>query len=189
MSGAVLLPLALALLLQAPGAPAADASTLSAARSYFTDTELVDQDGRTLRFYSDLIRGRSVVINTFFTTCSGICPPLNRRMAQIQERVAGRLGRDVHLVSISVDPETDTPPRLKQYATQWGARPGWYFLTGPRERVELVLRKLGQFAAAPDDHSGVLLVGNDRTELWKKAFALARSEDVLSIVDSVVNDR
>lgn len=183
-------PLLGALVLAIPGAFAGEGSAApSAAHRYFTDTELTDQDGRSVRLYSDLIRGRSVVINTFFTTCTSICPPLNRRMVQIQERLGGRLGHDVHLLSISVDPDTDTPPRLKEYARQWGARPGWYFLTGPKEKVDFVLRKLGQLAQAPEDHSGVLLVGNDRTELWKKAFGLARAEDVLQVVDSVANDR
>ncbi len=161
----------------------------SPAHHYFTDTALTDQDGRLLRFYSDLIRGRTVVINTFFTHCEAICPPLNRRMTQIQDWLGERLGKDVYLVSISVDPTRDTPPRLKEYAQRWGARPGWYFLTGPKENVELVLRKLGQQAAVPEDHTGILLVGNDRTELWKKAVALAPSEDVLKVVESVVNDR
>jgi protein SCO1 len=161
----------------------------SAAHQYFTDTELIDQDGRPMRLYSDLIHARSVVINTFFTTCTGICPPLNQRMAQIQERLGDRLGKDVYLLSISVDPTTDTPPRLKEYAARYRAKPGWFFLTGRKDNVDFVLRKLGERVEAPDDHTSVLIIGNDRTELWKKARGLASTEEVLQVVESVVNER
>lgn len=172
-----------------PVGPAADAPATSAAHRYFTDTELIDQDGRPQRLYRDLIQGRTVVVNTFFTTCTGICPPLSRRMEQIRERLGERVGKDVYLISISVDPERDSPPRLKEYARRYKATPGWFFLTGRKENVDFALRKLGQRVAAPEDHSSVLIIGNDRTELWKKAQGLAQEEDVLQVVESVANDR
>ena len=177
-----------ALLLAVLGRSAAEEATTTA-QKYFTDTELINQDGQPMRFYSDLIRGRVVVINTFFTTCTGICPPLSRRMAQIQERLGDRVGRDVHLMSISVDPTNDTPERLKAYARAYKAKAGWFFLAGSKENVDLVLRRLGQYAESPENHTGILLIGNDRTELWKKANALAPAEDVLRVVESVADDR
>jgi protein SCO1/2 len=159
------------------------------ARTYFTDTKLIDQDGKVMRLYSDLLHGRSVVIDTFFTTCTGVCPLINRRMAQIQSWLGDRLGKDVYLISISVDPEHDTPPRLLDYAHRFKARRGWYFLTGPKPNVDFVLRKLGHFVSGPDDHNTILLVGNDRTKLWKKAQGVAGGEDLLKVVQSVVDDR
>lgn len=158
------------------------------AREYFTDTILVDQDGRELRFYSDLLAGKVVVINSMFTDCTGSCPVMSKKLQALQEHLGDRVGRDVHLISITVDPERDTPARLKEHATAFGAGPGWHLLTGSKENVKTVLSKLGQWVEERDAHETVFLVGNDRTGLWKKAFALAKTEDVVAIVDSVVGD-
>ena len=161
----------------------------SAAQKYFSDVELLDQDGRRLRFYSDVIRGRTVVVNTFFTTCVSVCPPLNRNMEKIQEALGDRVGRDVFLVSITVDPLTDTPTRMKDYARRFHARAGWLFLTGKKENVDWALYKLGQYVESKDDHTTVVIVGNEATGLWKKAFGLAKLADLVQIVESVANDK
>lgn len=161
----------------------------SAARRYFTDTVLMNQNGENVRFYSDLLKNRIVVINTFFTECVSVCPLLNRNMQAIQDWLGDRLNRDVLLLSISVDPATDTPPRIKEYAQRFHAKPGWVFLTGKKENVELVLQKLGQRVEARDDHSTIFIIGNDRTHLWKKAMGAAKSDQLIPIVESVVNDK
>jgi protein SCO1/2 len=161
----------------------------SAAQRYFTDTVLMNQNGESVRFYSDLLKNRIVVINTFFTECVSVCPLLNRNMQAIQDWLGDRLNRDVLLLSISVDPATDTPPRVKEYAQRFHAKPGWVFLTGKKENVELVLQKLGLRVEARDDHSTIFIIGNDRTHLWKKAMGAAKSDQLIPIVESVVNDK
>ena len=90
-------------------APAPAQAETSAAQRYFTDTVLINQNGENVRFYSDLLKNRVVVINTFFTECVTVCPLLNRNMQAVQDRLGDRLNRDVLLLSISVDPATDTP--------------------------------------------------------------------------------
>jgi protein SCO1 len=185
--GASVLPVAL------PGAqPATDPARAvgqpSAAERYFTDVVLVDQDGQERRLYTDLMKGKTVVIDTFFTSCAASCPAMAATFAYLQERLAPRLGRDLVLLSISVDPETDTPATLKRYAERFQARPGWIFLGGRRENVKAALGRLGQWVEERDGHSNVLLVGNDRTGLWKKGFGLARRDDVLALVESVLED-
>src|ERR1700752_1313523 len=100
-------------------APVDKMTNLSPAERYFSDVELLDQDGKKLRFYSDILKNKVVVINTFFTTCTSICPPLNRNFEKMQDALGDRLGKDAFLVSISVDPETDTPTRLKDYGRAW----------------------------------------------------------------------
>jgi protein SCO1/2 len=161
----------------------------SPAQKYFSDVELLDQDGRKVRFYSDVLKGKTVVINAFFTTCTSVCPPMNRNMEKIQEALGDRLGKDVLLVSISVDPETDTPPRLKEYAQKFHAKPGWFFLTGKKENVNWALYKVGQFVEDKQDHTTGIIIGNEKTGLWKKAFGLAKAADLVQIVDSVVSDK
>jgi cytochrome oxidase Cu insertion factor (SCO1/SenC/PrrC family) len=99
------------------------------------DLALVDQDGRKVRFKSDVIGDRLVIIDTFYTTCDTICPILSALFVNLQHKLGSRLGRDVVLVSISVDPGIDIPARLKKYAKRHGARPGWIFLTGGKRSV------------------------------------------------------
>ena len=161
----------------------------SAAEKYFTDVELLNQDGQTVRFYSDVLKDKVVIINTFFTTCTSICPPLNRNFEKIQEALGDRLGKSVFLVSISVDPATDTPPRLKEYGRRFHARPGWMFLTGKKENLDWALYKLGQYVETKDDHTSIFIIGNEPKGLWKKAFGLAKIEELIRIVEDVINDR
>ena len=159
------------------------------AQRYFTDTVLVNQNGERMRFYTDLLKDKTVIIDTFFATCQASCLPMNRNLAQIQEGLGDRLGKDVNILSISVDPTVDTPTLLKAYAKKLNARPGWYFLTGDQESVAFILKKLGQFVDDKNDHLNIFLIGNDRTGLWKKAFGLAKSEDLMKVVDSVIDDK
>jgi protein SCO1/2 len=159
------------------------------AREYFTDVVLTDQDGQSLRFYSDLIKDKTVIIIPFFTSCTGACPVMNQNLARIQDWLGGRLGKDALILSVSVDPSTDTVAALRAYAAQYNARPGWHFLGGRRENVELTLKKLGQYVEAREDHQNLMIVGNEKTGLWKKAFGLADSAALIAIVDSVLNDK
>lgn len=160
----------------------------SAAKKYFTDVVLVNQDGRKLRLYSDLLQGKVVVINSFFATCTGSCLPLTRNLEKLQQGLGARMGKDVYILSISVDPEVDTPASLKAYAKKLNAGPGWHFLTGDKESVGLALKKIGHFVDDKESHLNVFIIGNERTGLWKKAFGLAKSDELLKLVESVVND-
>lgn len=161
----------------------------SPAEKYFSDVELIDQDGQKLRFYTDVLKNKIVVINTFFTTCTNICPPMNRNFEKMQEALGDRLGKSVFLVSISVDPETDTPTRLKEYGGRFHARPGWMFLTGKKENVDWALYKLGQYVETKDAHTSIFIIGNEPRGLWKKAFGLARSDELIRILEDVIADR
>ena len=158
----------------------------SAAARWFTDTLLRDQDGREVRFYSDVLKGRVVVISSFYTTCTTVCPVIQGTFARIQEALGERLGKDAFLVSISVDPEHDTPERLRDFARRMQAREGWIFLTGAKEPLEHVLYKLGYKAADRESHSTVVLIGNEPKQVWKKALGLANVSALLPLVDEVL---
>jgi protein SCO1 len=172
-----------------PGESLSTQQRQEAAHKYFTDTLLVNQNGEVLRFYSDLIKGKIVVINVFFTTCHGACPPMILNMQRIQDQLGEKLGKEAHLISITVDPAIDTPARLKEYAQKFKARPGWHFVTGKKENVEFALAKLGQMAKGREDHTNIFFIGNEPTGLWKKAFGLAKPDDLLKVVASVVDDK
>lgn len=177
--------LALALLTTAP---LMAQSETSPAEKYFTNVELVNQDGETMRLYRDLLHDKIVVIDTIFTECTGVCPLMSKTMARLQEHAGDRMGEEVHLISISVDPVNDTPAKLKAMAETYGAGPGWYFLTGEEDHVNSALRKLGGYVENRDAHNTILIMGNTRTGLWKKALGLAGSSKILPIFESVLND-
>lgn len=161
----------------------------SPARNYFTDVVLTDQDGKPVRLYSDVLQGKTVVVESFFSTCTGTCPLMNATFAKIQAAVGDRLGKDVHLVSITVDAENDTPAKLKEYAGRMKARPGWMFLTGDKKNVEQALYKLGLAAESRETHKNLFIVGNEPKGVWKKAFGLAPPDEVRKLVQEVVAAR
>lgn len=147
------------------------------------DVKLLDQDGRPVRFYTDLVKGKVVVVNFIFTTCTTICPPLGATFARVQKELGARAGRDVSLISISVDPATDTPERLKAWAEKFHAGTGWTLVTGPKPQVDELLRGLGAATASPQDHTPTVLVGNDALGQWTRAYGLARPALLIKLIE------
>ena len=169
---------------------AAESPLAAAARQYFTDVQLITQNGDSVRLYSDLLKDKVVVINAFFGSCTGSCPKMAGVLAGLQDRLGEHLGKDVFLLSFSVDPETDTPAKLKAYAENFHAKPGWLYLTGEPKNVDLALTKLGQKVSRKEDHLTIFIVGNDKTGLWKKVFApTSTPASLMDVVDSVLHDK
>src|SRR4029077_177662 len=144
--------------------------------NYFPNVPLVTQDGKTVHFYSDLLKGKMVVINFIYTKCRDSCPMETAKLAQVQRMLGDRVGRDLFFYSVSIDPERDTPAELKDYADKFHAKPGWLFLTGEKNDIELVRKKLGQ-AARPGEngltaHSTSITLGNEETGQWMQDTAL-----------------
>ncbi|XYH93940.1 SCO family protein [Sorangium sp. So ce1128] len=194
--GAPLLAAALALALPAAspaGEPALDrtrarasgssADADAAAAAYFTDTELVDQDGRPRRFYTDLLRGRKVLIHFAFTSCKGACPTMTANLARVQALLGKRAGKEIAILTITVDPVNDTPKVLKQFAAKFNAGDGWRFLTGTPQNVEKVLGRLGGLTKKPEEHTSTLLIGDTTTGMWLKTTATERPETIVHLVD------
>ena len=163
----------------APTAPQADAPAAPAARAapggtrdpqaYFTDTELVTQDGRKLRFYSDVLAGRTVVVNIVYTHCNDACPLITQKLLEVRQRLGERFGSEVVFLTLTSDPERDTPAVLKRFAREQGADvPGWLFLTGSKDNVGLVLRRLGSSSANVEEHPTLIFAGNVPAKRWTK---------------------
>ena len=160
----------------------------SAAANYFTDVPLVNQDGQSVRLYTDLIKGRVVVINTFFTSCRDSCPVMAATLARLQDWLGSRLGKQVYMVSFTVDPKVDTPQKLKEFARHMNAKPGWQFITGQKDNLSFALKRIGEQAQSPDLHNSLFIIGNDSTGLWKKVMGMAPVNEVIRIVETVAND-
>jgi len=137
-------------------------------KDYFPNLPVVTHDGKTLRFYDDLIKGKVVVISFIFTSCKDICPITTSRLAQIEEKLGDRVGRDIFIYSISVDPENDTPERLKKYAEAFHAGPGWLFLTGKMADIRAINGKLGERMRSLTEHRNEIVLGNDATGEWQR---------------------
>jgi len=157
-----------------------DAATAKAdsqwGENHFPNVELITQDGKKVRFYDDLIKGKVVAIELIYTTCKYNCPLETARLVQLQKLLGDRMGKDIFFYSISIDPEHDTPEVLKEYAAKYHVGPGWTFLTGKEADIKLISRRLGldslPNANDPDGHTPTLLIGNEATGLWMQNAAL-----------------
>ena len=150
------------------------------------DVELLDQNGRQIHFYTDLVKGRTVVINFIFTTCTTICPPLGATFARVQKELGDKVGRDVRFISISVDPATDTPERLKAWGAKFHAGEGWTLVTGNKPQVDELLIALGASSARREDHSPTILIGNDAHGEWTRTYGLANTSQLVQIIDNII---
>lgn len=139
------------------------------ARKYFTDTQVIDQNGRKLRFYSDVLRGRTVLISLFYTNCTGICPIVNDALSQVQDELGDRQGKDIVLISVSLDPETDRPEAMAEYAQRFEPAEGWYFLTGEPDAMAEIIRLLGHTGPI-EAHTGLLMLGNVTEGVWTRVY-------------------
>jgi cytochrome oxidase Cu insertion factor (SCO1/SenC/PrrC family) len=153
------------------------------------DTELVDQNGQKIHFYTDLVKGQTVVINFIFTTCTTICPPLGATFARVQKELGDKVGRDVRFISISVDPATDTPERLKAWGEKFHAGEGWTFVTGDKPQVDELLRALGSSSARREDHSPTILIGNDAHGTWTRTYGLANTSKLVQIINDAMTGK
>lgn len=157
--------------------------------NYFPNVALTTQDGKTVRLYDDLLKGKTVAINIIFTECKDVCPLETATMVQLKRALGDRVGKDIFFYSISIDPERDTPEVLKMYAEKFGAGgPGWLFLTGKPEEIKVIARKLGlsrsRNAPTRDGHSSILMVGNEPTGQWQKHSALDSPRFLASRISS-----
>src|SRR5215831_507347 len=155
-----------AMTMAAPGVPEAQINHRGA--DYFTNLPVVTQDGKTLKFYDDVIKGKIVLVSFIYTNCPDICPLTTARIAQVAEKLGDMVGRDLFLVSLTVDPERDTPERLKSFATAFGAGPGWLFLTGKPEDIRAINAKLGDRRRTLSEHRNEVVLGNDATGEWAR---------------------
>ena len=159
------------------------------ARITLADVALLDQDGRSLRLRSDAIGARIVIVNFAYTTCTTVCPVASAVLAQVQGRLGARLGRDVGLVTVSVDPLRDTPARLKAYAERVGAGPGWRWLTGAKPQVDEVLKAFGAYTANFADHPPLTLVGDARSGRWLRFYGFPTPEQLVTAVEQLSSAR
>jgi len=139
---------------------AAAAAAPSAAKVVLRGDPLLDQTGKRVRLADDVIADRIAIVNFIYTTCTTVCPVASATFQQLQGKLGTALGKEVVLVSISVDPLRDTPERMHEYAARYQARAGWTWLTGAKPDVDAVLRGFGAYTPNYEDHPAMVLVGD-----------------------------
>ena len=165
---------------------AAAAAALGAAKVVLRDTPLLDAaTGKRVRLAQDVIGNRIALVNFIYTTCTTVCPVSSATFQQLQKRLGERLGKDVVLVSITVDPLRDTPQRLREYAGRYQALEGWVWLTGAKPDVDGVLKGLGAYSARFEDHPAMVLVGDARGGPWTRFFGFPSVDELMARVDTL----
>jgi len=139
---------------------------------YFPNLVLTTHEGNTVKFYDDLVKDKIVVFNMFYAKCEGICSPVTRNLVRVQNLLGNRVGKDIFFYSFSLKPKEDTVSALAHYAEMHKVKPGWLFLTGSPDDMELLRRKLGFVDPDPEvdkdtsNHIGVLKYGNEPLQRW-----------------------
>jgi len=139
---------------------------------HFPDVRLTTHEGREVRFYSDLVQGKNVVLQFMYAHCQGVCVPVVSNLVKVQRLLAPRVGRDIFFYSLTLAAAEDTPEDLRRYAELHGVGPGWLFLTGRPADCERLRRSLGFVDPDPvldaerSNHAGNILFGNEPRMLW-----------------------
>jgi len=146
------------------------------------DVTVLDQNNHELRFYRDLVQGKTVAINFIFTTCTTICSPLTANFARIQKTMEARGEKGLHLISVTVDPENDTPERLARYAALFHAQPGWTFVTGKRGDLQQIWKAFNIYMSSKTDHPPTVAIGNEKERVWVYASGLISSDKLVGAI-------
>lgn len=153
------------------------------------EVELITADGEPFVLSAAGFGDRVVLVDFVYTTCTTICPALSAVMAAAHEALSAHLGRDLVLVSVSVDPARDTPDVLRAYAANFGAGPQWVWLTGNQGPVGKVLRAFGLSTGSPDEHPPLLLVGHPAGGRWLRWLGIPAPQAVIDQVETMIRQR
>lgn len=147
------------------------------------DWALQDQDGRTVGFLSDVVQDRIAVVNFMYSKCTTACPLTAAIFGKVQAALGKRLDQEVRLISITLDPDSDTPERLKEYSRQFDAGSGWIWLTGEKSTIRSLLQDMKVYVDDLKTHPPVLLIGDGRRRLWTRLYGFQGVKKVMAQID------
>jgi protein SCO1/2 len=157
--------------------------------SVIPDLLVLDQQGKKVRFYSDLVKGKTVAINFVYTSCTAVCPLVGANTSKVQELLGDRLGREVLLITITTDPTIDTPETLKAWGDKFKRRKGWTLVTGGEQEVSALVKALTGEVARKGVHLPLVLMGNDARGLWRRDYGLARPAAIAALLEEFAGAR
>ena len=165
-----------------------DAEAEAAAREYFSDTVLINQYGEEVRFFTDVLKDQIVVINFIFTNCGGACPMITEKLRQARSVLGEELSASIRFVSISIDPERDSPAAMRKFQEMHKADGNWIFLTGEQADIDTVVKRLGQYSPEVELHSTLVLAGNVNAQHWMKILPSAPTPAIAEKLRTLVTD-
>jgi protein SCO1/2 len=149
---------------------------------------LINQDGKKVRLTSLLNSDQPVVIDFIYGTCTTICPVLSAGFVNLQGKL-GPASKNIRLVSITIDPENDSPKVLKEYLKRYRAKPGWDFLTGSRADIDAVMRGFNAYIPDKMSHYPLNLIRSPKDGSWVRIFGIMSSREFLEEFQSVAGTR
>lgn len=162
---------------------------------HFPNVTLTTHEGKHVRFYDDLLKDKTVVINFMYASCGDVCPITTAHLVKVQKLLGPQMGRDIFMYSLTIDPRHDTPEALKRYAEKFRVGPGWHFLTGNPDDMETLRVKLGFIDPDPKvdkdkaNHIGTVEYGNEPLMLWGACPGLAHPEWIVKEISWVIQPR
>ena len=166
-----------------------DTASEEKARNFFTDLEVIDQNGERLRFYTDVIKGKVVLISFIFASCEDACPLVAQKLIQTRQMMVPSIKDDVWFVSITVDAANDKPEDLKAFARKQGAdEDRWVFLTGDKKNLDAIIYKLGQYTKDINAHSTLMLAGNAITRHWTRVLPMTPPAGIAQQMRTLVEE-
>ena len=157
--------------------------TKSHTKKIIPDVELTTHQGEKVNFYHNLVENKVVAINFIYTTCMAVCPAQGRNFSNLQSALGHKLGKDVHLISVTFDPVVDTPKRLKEWGVRFQARPGWTFVTGPKHEIDRLLSNLTGGVPEKGQHTPGVLIINDLRDVWIYGDGNASSAQIIALIE------
>ena len=143
------------------------------------DVTLVNQDGKRVSFKSIMESDKPVILDFIFGTCTTICPVLSAGYVNLQQKM-GDKSTAVHLISISIDPENDSPKVMKEYLKRYRAKPGWDFLTGSRKDIDAVMRAFNAYIPNKMSHYALTLIHPPKADKWIRIYGIMSSSEFVA---------
>lgn len=174
------------------GPTVSEASRRRIQQLHFPNVPLVTHEGKRVRFYDDLIKGKIVSINFFFAKCDEICPTVTANLAKVQKLMGQDVGRKIFMYSFSLKPEEDTVEVIRHYRGMFGAGPGWTFLTGKPADIEELRKGIGFTYPEPaidkdkTQHIGNVRYGNEPLMLWGACPGMANARFIAESLSWVI---
>jgi protein SCO1 len=146
------------------------------------NTQVINQHNQPLNFYNDLIKNKTVTINFIFTACTSSCSLSTAIFRQVQKQLGNQ---QVQLITVTVDPVNDTPERLLEFSKRFNAASGWEFITGERQVISELLKNLGVYSADRNNHSNIVIVGNDTKHRWTRLYGFPQADEIITALKNV----
>jgi protein SCO1/2 len=149
------------------------------------DVDVVDRNGKVMRFREDALGDRIVALDFIYTTCTTACPVLSSTVALVQEELGDRLDNEVRLITISIDPARDTPARMRKWAEIFDAGPDWLWLTGKKPEIDRLLQGLGAYTPDVESHPPMFIIGDPANDRWTRLFGFVAPEEILAQIEAM----